>query len=253
MNRRDALAVAVKFTTLAIGGGILWQVGIRANDSLVLRPPGALKEAQFTSSCIRCGLCVEACPFDTLLLADAGSGYGAGLPYFIPRNQPCKMCPSIPCTKACPTNALDISLLINKEGKADINLSKMGVAVIDTKHCIAFWGINCDACYRACPLIDKAIKIEYRRNERTKRHAFLLPVVVNDVCTGCGMCERACITQKPSITILPTSVILGEVSDSYIKGWDKHDEKRMDIKNAKEISPNSIKDAQEYLNSGDEL
>ena len=33
----------------------------------------------------------------------------------------------------------------------------MGVAVIDDKNCIAFWGIQCDACYRACPLLDQAI------------------------------------------------------------------------------------------------
>ena len=49
----------------------------------------------------------------------------------------------------------------------------MGIAVVDNQSCIAFWGIQCDACYRACPLMDEAITLEYGRNERTGKHAFL--------------------------------------------------------------------------------
>lgn len=253
MKRRDALATIAKFTALAASGAVLWKVSASAHNRLLLRPPGALDEAKFNASCIRCGLCVQACPFDTLMLAEAGSGLGAGLPYFTPRTQPCKMCPSIPCTDACPTGALDMDMLRDKNSKADIAKARMGVAVIDTQNCVAFWGINCDACHRACPLIDKALKVEYKRNERTGRHAFLLPVVENDVCTGCGMCERACITQKPSITVLPREAVLGAVNDSYIKGWEASDEQRVNEKNAQKLSPKSSQGAQDYLNSGDEL
>jgi ferredoxin len=34
-------------------------------NKLLLRPPGALKEEDFLKTCIKCGMCVEACPFDT--------------------------------------------------------------------------------------------------------------------------------------------------------------------------------------------
>lgn len=251
MKRREALKAGFKFIALALGGGLVWSVA-SAKQHLALRPPGAISEDKFKASCIRCGLCVLACPFDTLFLASAGSGVGAGTPIFTPRTQPCKMCPSIPCTAICPTDALSLDRLKNSAGKPDIASSRMGVAIVDSQHCLAYWGIRCDACYRACPLIDKAIKIEHIRNERTKAHAKFIPVVDNEVCTGCGMCERACITQKPSITILPRQMILGEVSDSYIKGWEADDEGRINDKNGG-LKPGSSQSAQDYLNSGGEL
>ena len=71
-----------------------------------LRPPGALPEANFLGACIRCGLCVRDCPYDTLKLAEPGSEVATGTPYFIARDVPCEMCEDIPCIKACPTNCL---------------------------------------------------------------------------------------------------------------------------------------------------
>ena len=61
------------------------------------------------------------------------------------------MCTDIPCVPVCPTNALDIKSVKNKDNKLDISKAKMGVAVIDSSSCIAYWGIQCDACYRVCP------------------------------------------------------------------------------------------------------
>jgi len=55
----------------------------------------------------------------------------------------------------------------------DIKMMKMGVAVVDVHSCIAFWGLQCDACYRACPLLDEAIKLVYNRNSRTGKHALI--------------------------------------------------------------------------------
>ena len=173
-------------------------------------------------------VCEEACPFDTLKLAAPGDNKPIGTPYFIPREVPCYMCTDIPCVPVCPSDALDITKVSKSDGQLDINKSKMGIAVIDTKNCIAFWGIQCDACYRACPLLDVAIKLSYEQNERTGKHAFLKPVVDSDFCTGCGMCEHACVTEKASIFVLPKEVALGKAGDYYIKGWDKNDEKRLE-------------------------
>jgi hypothetical protein len=158
------------------------------------------------------------------------------------------MCEHIPCVPACPTGALDANL-VSTAGKLDINKAKMGVAVVDMKNCVAYWGIQCDACYRSCPLIDKALYLEYRRNERTQKHAFLLPVVDSDICTGCGVCERACITEKAAITVLNREVVLGKVGDNYVKGWVKEDERRVDDANSK--IKLDIKKATDYLNGGE--
>jgi ferredoxin-type protein NapG len=117
------------------------------------------------------------------------------------------MCPDIPCVPACPTGALDEGLVSEaapEEGRVmNVNLSRMGLAAIDRETCIAYWGMQCDVCYRACPLIDKALKVEYTRNERTGKHAVLTPLVDSEHCTGCGICERACITGKAAIFVLP--------------------------------------------------
>ena len=227
-RRRFFLTVA-RATGLAALGGLIWSAHVDevTASQLTLRPPGALDEVDFLKTCIKCGMCVEACPFDTLQLANPGSNKPMGTPYFEPREMPCYMCIDIPCVPVCPSGALDIKK-VSTDNQLDINKAQMGVAVLDIKNCIAFWGIQCDACYRACPLLDVAIKLDYEKNERTGKHAFLKPVVDSDFCTGCGLCERACVTEKASIFVLPREIALGKTGDYYIKGWDKNDEKRLE-------------------------
>jgi ferredoxin-type protein NapG len=226
-RRRFILGTARTAGVVALGG-LVWSAYVDevTANKLILRPPGAIKEEDFLSTCIKCGMCVEACPFDTLKLAQPRDNKPLGTPYFEPRDIPCYMCIDIPCVPVCPTSALDEES-VTTDGKLDINKADMGVAVVDTKNCIAFWGIQCDACYRACPLMDKAIYLEYEKNERTGKHAFLKPIVDSDFCTGCGLCERACVTKKATITVVPRDIVIGSLGDHYIKGWDKADENRL--------------------------
>ena len=255
-ERRDFLLKAFKGLGLAATGGLAWGAYIEESRSapLILRPPGALPEKEFLASCIKCGMCVEACPYDALTLAAPGDNKPIGTPYYTPRTNPCYMCKDIPCVPACPTESLNEYLVSEKdengELKLNINLAKMGLAVIDRETCIAYSGIQCDACYRACPLIDKAITTEYTRNIRTGKHAMLAPVVHSKACTGCGRCETACITKKASIFVLPIEIATGEPSERYIKGWDERDEERMkDV--TEEVTtetPRSDKSAVDYLN-----
>ena len=227
-ERRKFILTMARSTGLALMGGLVWSAFIDETKaaSLVLRPPAALDEADFLSTCIRCGLCVEHCPYDTLSLAKPGDHFPLGTPFFTPREIPCYMCEDIPCVPVCPTGALD-EKSVTTEQKLDINRSTMGIAVVDSGSCIAFWGIQCDACYRACPLLGEAIVLEHARNERTGKHAFLKPVVLPDVCTGCGMCVHACVTEKAAIYVLPSQLALGEVGNHYVKGWDKRDQERV--------------------------
>ncbi len=267
-DRRKFIVRTIQGVGLATIGGVLWAgYADQAKGSpLVLRPPGALKEDDFLSACIKCGLCAEACvtrPSNidretgkprpgTLKMAKGGDHHLIGTPFFVPRDVPCYMCDDIPCVPVCPSGALDMQSLLNQEGELDINKAKMGLAVVHKESCVAFWGLQCDACYRACPLMDEAISLEYMKNERTGKHALLLPVVHSDVCTGCGLCEQACVTQKAAIFVLPLDIATGRVGDHYVKGWDKADQERAGDRKLDEIQTKTRRSEEapaDYLNT----
>jgi len=72
-----------------------------------LRPPGALDEKDFLSSCIKCGQCVQVCPVSAIKLADLVDGVGVGTPYIDAREQACDFsCDAVQCILACPTGSL---------------------------------------------------------------------------------------------------------------------------------------------------
>lgn len=210
----DSARMACGVGMLGLGLG-LYAKQSKALPALALRPPGALPENDFLGACIRCGLCVRDCPYNTLELAKPEAPVATGTPYFTARKVPCEMCDDIPCVKACPTQALDHKL-------TDINKAKMGVAVlIDHETCLNFLGLRCDVCYRVCPVIDKAITLELRPNTRTGRHTMFIPTVHSEHCTGCGKCENACVTEEASIRVLPAPLIKGSLGEHYRLGWEE--------------------------------
>lgn len=252
-DRRNAILKTLQGVGALAFGGLVWSAYLsKAKASgFALRPPGAREESEFIKLCIKCGRCVTFCPYNTLKLAEPQDDVLVGTPYFIPREVPCYMCVDIPCVPVCPTKALDSILVSSENNELDIRKAKMGVAIVDDKSCVAYWGIQCDACYRACPLLDEAIKLEYKQNDRTNKHSYLLPVVDSDICTGCGLCERACITKKPAIIVMPRDKVLGEVGTNYIKGWDSKDEDRLHKLDSNKDSkkPSNDKKALDYLNN----
>ena len=111
-----------------------------------------------------------------------------------------------PCAAACPTGALDVP--------AERRDAGMGVAVINEDTCLSFQGMRCEVCYRACPLIDEAITIDYRPREGDDIHAVFAPQVVPDVCPGCGLCEQRCPVSDPApaIVVVPA----GAQEETYV-------------------------------------
>jgi ferredoxin-type protein NapG len=218
VSRRKFLVDSARSAAGVAAGGVALVALIEQSKSLpanALRPPGALTEGAFQSACVRCGLCVRACPYDTLKLAELGTGPAAGTPYFIARNIPCEMCEDIPCVKACPTGALEKSL-------TDIDKAKMGIAVLVSREtCLNFLGLRCDVCYRDCPLLDKAITLEERHNKRTGRHAIMEPTVHAEYCTGCGKCEKSCVLEEAAIKVLPVALATGKLGEHYRLGWEE--------------------------------
>jgi ferredoxin-type protein NapG len=186
---------------------------------VAVRPPGAGTESDFLSACVRCGLCVNDCPYPTLKLSMVEQDVPVGTPYFVARDYPCEMCDDVPCAAACPTGALDKSL-------TNIDDARMGLAVlIDEETCLNFQGLRCDVCYRVCPLLDKAITLEIMPNVRTGKHATFIPTVHSEACTGCGKCEHSCVLEESAIKVLPGEVAKGTLGKHYRWGW-KEKEKR---------------------------
>lgn len=178
-----------------------------------IRPPGALEESDFLGACVRCGLCVRDCPYNTLRLAQPGEDVALGTPYFVARDIPCEMCEDIPCIPACPTGALDHSL-------TNIDDSRMGLAVVvDQESCIAFRGLRCEVCFNVCPVRGKAITLEMQHNVRSGKHALFIPIVHSSDCTGCGKCERACILEEAAIKVFPLHLAKGMLGRHYRLGW----------------------------------
>ena len=89
---------------------------------------------------------------------------------------------------------------------AERKAAAMGVAVINEDTCLSFQGMRCEVCYRACPLIDEAITIDYRPREGDDIPAVFAPQVVPDGCPGCGLCEQRCPVSDPApaIVVVPT-------------------------------------------------
>jgi len=171
----------------------------------LLRPPGAAPD--FLAKCIRCGKCIEACPYDSIRLSGLASGTEIYAPYIDPLQAPCYLCLErgpdgrsrplgqfLRCGETCPTGALK---LIPNRMEALSRLPeelKTGTASLNRKLCLA-WQFNfCGDCYFNCPLKDKALLP--RPPGENMLAVGILPYVDKKACTGCGRCVYVCPVRK---------------------------------------------------------
>lgn len=100
------------FRSVGLAGGViglslLGYIPVINAQTTRLRPPGALDESDFLSSCIKCGQCVQVCPVQAIKLGDLDDGFGLGVPFIDPREQACDFsCDAVQCILACPTGSL---------------------------------------------------------------------------------------------------------------------------------------------------
>jgi ferredoxin-type protein NapG len=153
----------------------------------LLRPPGALLEADFLQACTQCKACVNACPAQCIRIEPQEGGRAGGRPFIIAQESPCVVCKGLDCMFVCPSGALSPTRF------KDIH---MGLAQWSESACLLSQGQQCDKCVQMCPMGEVAIKIENGR------------VVVLEGCTGCGMCEHHCPTRPArAINVKPREVI----------------------------------------------
>lgn len=168
-----------------------------------LRPPGSAPEREFLDLCIRCGECFKVCPGPVLHPAPLEAGLEAmWTPVVVPSHAGCHQdCNS--CTQVCPTRAIRPLSLQEKRR------TKIGLAVIDTKTCLAHAGQqDCRLCFDECQAAGyhaiqmRKIKLElgdipegvFSDEELEAMGSIEAPFVDPDACTGCGLCEYRCHT-----------------------------------------------------------
>jgi len=211
MGRRRAL------TGLAAGAAVVplmranTGLGKGRNDRLI-RPPGALDEADFLSRCIRCGECMKVCPNNSLhpTLEQAGIE-GLWTPTLVPRIGYCE--PScVLCSEVCPTGA--IWQLTPKEKGWAVGVGetggqrqpvRLGTAFYDRGRCLP-WAeaTECIVCEEWCPVSPKAIYVEEADVVDSAGRTKILkqPRVDPSRCVGCGACEYACPLQdRPAVYV----------------------------------------------------
>lgn len=147
-----------------------------------LRPPGALDEDGFISTCTRSGECVQVCPAKCITIDYTGAK-GKGAPYIDVNRMPCVVCDGLYCMHACPSGALVPTPL------ADID---MGTAEWREELCVRSRGEDCTLCVERCPIGSVAIELQ---DGKIAVHA--------EGCTGCGVCEHHCPTTPKSIVVTP--------------------------------------------------
>lgn len=223
----------IKYSTLGIlglvvGGGVVFsQFPLHSENRL--RPPGSRSEELFLALCIKCGQCVQVCPYHSIKLADFDKGYGVGTPYIDANERACYACKAVPCVLACPSGALDH----HTEKPEDIH---MGIAVLEFPDtCLgisktnipkgynnkmreftnsarnvtaseiellekfdSFEGKPCTLCADMCPIPNPTSAISMVPDAKGGKRP-----EVYDGCIGCGACQDVCPTTIPSIAIKP--------------------------------------------------
>ena len=159
-----------------------------------VRPPGSVPEQEFLEMCIRCGECFKVCP-NHVLQAEAFEQGLEGL--WAPMvNADWAGCESScnACGQVCPTGAIRALPLEEKK------VARMGLAILNESTCLPIAGKE------ACQLcVDECVAAGYNAIEFTQMHVqidkdgqpiedsgFLAPVMIDDKCVGCGLCQTRC-------------------------------------------------------------
>lgn len=214
INRRDT----VKYGLITAAGCVMAGFGsslkeYSSKNFTGLRPPGAVDEESFQHLCIKCGQCVQVCPYHAVSLKDITTLVDIGTPAIYPELRGCYLCDLLPCVLACPSGALnheisdahDVKMaeitVKSKEnclGMKNINVSEedvLRVAAHGVKSPVekelveklkTAAGKPCKICVDFCPYPEKeqAVKLINTENGYYPK--------IQAYCAGCGVCVELC-------------------------------------------------------------
>ena len=201
-------------TALASGVGavVLLGTGVwhRQRDARLIRPPGSQNESTFLAHCLRCSQCMKVCPTSGLQPAlDEGGLEGIWTPVLKPRLGYCDYgCNA--CGHTCPSGAIPKLDLGSKRKQV------LGVAVIDRDRCLP-WAQDtpCIVCQEMCPVPNKAIELtkgKLVKNAQGFENWVTKPLVVADLCIGCGICEYRCPVEGRAAIVVVAGKGIGAAS-----------------------------------------
>lgn len=193
----DQVSLSRRYVLGSFAFGLLSALVIRTNplqtesglkNNRLIRPPGALPEDEFVRACTGCGKCLKVCPNNALQSTFLEAGL-AGLytPRLVPRIGYCEEFCNF-CGRVCPTEAI---LPLSIEQK---RLLQIGVAHIDKTRCIA-WDTE-----KICLVCNEQCSYQAIIGDEKKR-----PIIKEEKCTGCGICENKCPVDGEAAIIVYSS------------------------------------------------
>lgn len=188
----------------------------RNPSPLLIRPPGALPEAEFLARCTRCGECMRVCIANGLQPTAFEAGLeGIWSPILVSRIGYCEYNCTL-CGQVCPTGAIR-RMPVEEKRKV-----KIGLAGVDRSHCLPWKGeSDCIVCEEHCPTHRKAIVLreETTTNPEGKLQPFKRPYIDERECIGCGICETKCpLPDRSAIVVTSRGETRAGVSYTSTRG-----------------------------------
>ena len=223
LSRRGFLGGLAAGAIAAIATKEAWGANVGVRPTWPIRPPGSVPEQQFLQLCIRCAECFKACPNDVLQPLGFAQGLeGLWTPIAVPKWSGCEpKCNN--CGQVCPTGAIR-ALSIEEKTAAH-----MGLAIINEKTCLPWAGREaCQMCVDECNAAGYHA-IEFRRvhvevdadGHPVPDSGFSAPVMIDDLCVGCGLCETRChgilVDEKKLLAHTAIEVFAGPGKDDRMR------------------------------------
>lgn len=201
MGRRGFVASSIGVLTASTAGiaaaSVTRWTGARLDQDQSfrpIRPPGSVLEEEFLQKCIRCAECFKVCPSDVLQPLGFQQGLeGLWTPHVVADWAGCASSCNA-CGQVCPTGAI---VALPLEVKRTV---RMGLAIVNESTCLPFAGREaCQLCvdechnagYHAIEFLQVGTQVD-ADGQPIEGSGYLAPVVMDDKCVGCGLCQTRC-------------------------------------------------------------